>query len=442
MSITLRTLTGDSLTGEITPAGDKSISHRTIILGSLAEGTTRATGLLEGEDVLRTIGAFRAMGAEIVRQGPGQYEITGQGVDGLKEPGDVLDMGNSGTAMRLLSGLLASQPFYSVLTGDHSLRSRPMGRVVTPLRKMGARITGRDGGRLAPLTIEGGELVPITYESPVASAQVKSCVLLAGLNTAGETTVIEPAPTRDHTERMLTAFGAEVERDGLKVTVDGWPELKAQSIEVPADISAAAFPMVAALITPGSDIIIRNVGMNPTRTGILALLDLMGANIERINERNAGGEPVADLHVRYSELRGIDAPREVAPAAIDEYPIFFVAAALADGVTEARGIEELRVKESDRISAMAKGLTALGAEFTEYPDGARIVGNPNGLKGGATVDSDTDHRIAMSLLVAGLRCAEPVTVTRCDNINTSFPGFATSMGALGMRVEEVAEPQS
>ncbi|MEG3638252.1 3-phosphoshikimate 1-carboxyvinyltransferase [Magnetococcus sp. PR-3] len=434
---TIRSGTAHSLSGTIRPAADKSISHRSIIFGSLAEGQTHVQGLLEGEDVLRTVDAFRAMGVPIDRLGDGEYRIEGQGLDGLKEPEDILDMGNSGTAMRLLCGLLASQPFYSILTGDGSLRGRPMGRVVKPLTKMGARIRGRDGGRLAPLTIEGTELIPITYTSPIASAQVKSAIILAGLNTAGETTVIEPAVSRDHTERMLTAFGAEVERDGNKVTVEGWPDLEGQEIDVPADISAATFPMVAALITPGSDIVLENVGMNPTRTGILDLLLAMGGQIERLNEREIGGEPVADLRIRYSDLKGIEIDPAVVPRAIDEFPAFFVAAALADGQTLVHGAEELRVKESDRITAMADGLKAFGATIEERPDGAVITGNPEGLAGGATVDSHTDHRIAMSLLVAGLRCKESVLVERCDNINTSFPGFSELMNSLGFQLEDL-----
>nr|CRH07415.1 3-phosphoshikimate 1-carboxyvinyltransferase (5-enolpyruvylshikimate-3-phosphate synthase) (EPSP synthase) (EPSPS) [Candidatus Magnetococcus massalia] len=433
----IRSTATTTLSGQMRPAADKSISHRSIILGSIAEGETRVEGLLEGEDVLRTVDAFRAMGVSINRLKAGHYTIEGQGLDGLQEPQDVLDMGNSGTAMRLLAGLLASQPFHSVLTGDESLRGRPMGRVTTPLAKMGAQIRGRDGGKLAPLAIQGSELVPIEYHSPVASAQVKSAVMLAALNTAGETVVVEPAATRDHTERMLTAFGAEIERDGNRIMVEGWPDLEGQNIEVPADISAAAFPIVAALITPDSDITLENVGMNPTRTGILDLLDAMGADIERLNPREAGGEPVCDLRVKHSQLKGIETDPEVVPRAIDEFPVFFVAAALAEGETIVNGAEELRVKESDRLHAMALGLQALGATFEERPDGARIVGKPDGLAGGVDVDSLTDHRIAMSLLVAGLRCSEPVTVRRCDNINTSFPNFSDKMNKLGMRLEDL-----
>ncbi|MBF0187561.1 MAG: 3-phosphoshikimate 1-carboxyvinyltransferase [Magnetococcales bacterium] len=423
------------LKGEVTPPGDKSISHRSVIFGALAEGTTKVDGLLEGEDVLRTIAAFRDMGVEVERHDKGRYTIHGVGLDGLAEPGNVLDMGNSGTGMRLLTGLLSSQPFYSVLTGDGSLRGRPMGRVVTPLRKMGARILGREGGKKAPLAINGTELVPIDYTSPVASAQVKTAILLAGLNTAGETSVLEPALSRDHTERMLKGFGAEVQRDGLRVTIDGWPDLTGQEILVPGDPSSAAFPMVAALLVPGSDVLLTNVGMNPTRIGLMEILLEMGGRIERLNEREVGGEPVADLRVRHSELKGIEVPVEVVPRAIDEFPVLFAAAAMADGETIVRGAEELRVKESDRISAMAVGLGSLGARIEEREDGAVITGQPEGLKGGGVVDSHTDHRIAMSHLVAGLCCKEPVEVLRCENIDTSFPEFHGIMTTLGAEIE-------
>ncbi|MBF0622172.1 MAG: 3-phosphoshikimate 1-carboxyvinyltransferase [Magnetococcales bacterium] len=435
IGLALTAQAGDTpLSGQFSPPGDKSISHRSIIFGALAEGETNTTNLLEGEDVLRTVAAFRTMGVKIDRQGAGAYRIHGVGLDGLSEPDNVLDMGNSGTGMRLLAGLLASQPFLSVLTGDGSLRGRPMGRIVKPLTQMGAQILGRDNGRLAPLVIQGTELVPIHYQSPVASAQVKTAILLAGLNTAGETRVTEPAVSRDHTERMLSAFGATVQRDGLTVSIDGWPTLTGQSIEVPADISAAAFPIVAALLVPGSDITLTNVGLNPTRSGIVDVLTAMGGRIEKLNPRTVGGEPVADLRVQHSQLKGIEVPPDVVPSAIDEFPVLFAAASFAEGKTVITGAEELRVKESDRIAAMAKGLTAIGSNFTETEDGAIIIGQPDGLSGGATVDSHTDHRIAMSHLVAGLACKKPVTVTRCDNINTSFPGFDGSMRGLGANI--------
>ncbi len=436
--ITLTSRSGSPLKGRLTVPGDKSISHRSIILGGIADGETVVEHLLEGEDVLRTVAALRLLGVDIHRQENGTYHIQGVGLDGLTEPAGVLDMGNSGTAMRLLAGLLASQPFLSVLTGDESLLRRPMSRIVTPLRRMGAQIDGRDGGRLAPLVIRGTELLPMEYPSPVASAQVKSAVLLAGLNTPGETVVIEPGLSRDHTERMLTAFGAEVVRDGLKVTLDGWPALSGQRIRVPGDISSAAFPMVAALLVPDSDLLLERVGINPTRTGLLDLLREMGGRIDILDQGEYGGEPVADLRVRHSELNGITVPPEVIPRAIDEFPVFFAAAALAHGETVLAGATELRVKESDRIHAMCLGLDALGARVKELEDGLHLTGRPDGLAGGARVDSHTDHRVAMSLLVAGLACQEPVTVTRCDNINTSFPGFMETMNGLGADITGMA----
>lgn len=421
------------LKGTLSVPGDKSISHRSIILGSLAEGETHVSHLLEGEDVLCTVAAFQAMGVEITIDDTGIYHIQGVGLDGLNEPKDVLNMGNSGTAMRLLAGVLASQPFLSILNGDASLRSRPMRRITTPLLKMGARILTREGG-LAPLVIRGTELLPITYESPVASAQVKSAILLAGLNTAGETTVIEPSITRDHSERMLTSFGAELERDGRTITLDGWPTLTGQTIQVPGDISSAAFPMVAALLIPGSELLLTGVGINPTRTGLLDLLLEMGGNIQLLNARDQGGEPVADLKIHYAPLKGITVPPDVIPRAIDEFPIFFAAACMAEGETIVAGAKELRVKESDRISSMAQGLLKIGAILQETEDGMVITGQPDGLNGGVHVDSFTDHRIAMSLLVAGMACRKPVTVNRCTNINTSFPGFYSAMQQLGGQI--------
>ena len=428
----LTSAAGGPLRGAVTLPGDKSISHRAIILGALAEGETTVHHLLEGEDVLRTVAAFRAMGVEIDRDPTGIYRIRGVGLDGLAEPDDVLDMGNSGTAMRLLAGVLASQPFFVILTGDASLRQRPMGRIITPLSRMGARILSRAQGR-APLVIQGTELIPLDYQTPVASAQIKSAILLAALNTAGGCSVEEPEQSRDHTERMLTAFGAEVSREGLRVSVEGWPTLTGQTVWVPGDISSAAFPLVAALLVPGSEIVLEGVGVNPTRTGLLDLLAAMGARVEWLNQREEGGEPIADLLVRHSPLQGITVPPEVIPRAIDEFPIFFVAAALAEGETVLAGAAELRVKESDRIHAMAVGLRAIGAQVTEQPDGMRIIGQPDGLAGGVTVDSFTDHRVAMSLLVAGLRCRAPVTVLRCANIQTSFPAFVAKMTALGTK---------
>ncbi|WP_130471617.1 3-phosphoshikimate 1-carboxyvinyltransferase [Candidatus Magnetaquicoccus inordinatus] len=430
---TLSSRAATRLHGETTVPGDKSISHRSIMLGALAEGETEVHHLLEGEDVLRTVAAFRNMGVEIVRDDAGIYRIQGVGLDGLREADDVLDMGNSGTAMRLLSGVLASQPFFTVLTGDASLRQRPMKRVITPLSQMGARIFSRDQGR-APLVIQGSELIPIDYTMPVASAQVKSAILLAALNTAGGSSVLEPEWSRDHTERMLLAFGADVRREGMRVTVEGWPNLRAQHITVPGDISSAAFPLVAALLVPGSEILLPGVGVNPTRTGLLELLTMMGAHIEQRQPRVAGGEPIADLYVRSAPLHGIEVPAALIPRAIDEFPVFCIAAALAEGETRLSGAAELRVKESDRIHAMAVGLQSLGVTVTELADGLHITGRPEGLAGGVTVDSFTDHRIAMSFLVAGLRCREPVVVTRCANIQTSFPTFRAIMSHLGAQI--------
>ena len=432
----LTAVMGGSLQGHLTLPGDKSISHRAIIIGSLAEGETTVQHLLEGEDVLRTVAALQSMGVSIDRSPTGIYHIQGVGLDGLAEPEDVLDMGNSGTAMRLLAGVLASQPFFSVMTGDASLRRRPMARIITPLTQMGAKILGRNGDK-APLVIQGTELIPLDYHTPVASAQIKSAILLAALNTAGESSVLEPRLSRDHTERMLTAFGAQLTRDDLRVTVDGWPTLTGQKIQVPGDISSAAFPMVAALLTPGADILLEGVGINPTRTGLLDLLIAMGGKIEYQNQRQHGGEPIADLRVLHSPLKGIIVPPEIVPSAIDEFPIFFVAAALAEGETVLTGAKELRVKESDRIHAMAVGLHAIGANVTEQPDGMHIIGHPQGLAGGVTVDSFTDHRVAMSLLVAGLACRLPVAVSRCANINTSFPGFMPTMARLGAHISSV-----
>lgn len=410
--------------------GDKSISHRAMILGGIAEGVTETENLLEGEDVLCTKAAMVAMGVAIEQRGAGRWHIEGRGIDGLAEPEQVLDMGNSGTSMRLLAGLLASRSFFSVLTGDASLRRRPMGRVIQPLTRMGARILGRDGGRCAPLAIQGTELIPIHYQSPVASAQIKSAILLAGLNTPGETLVTEPALSRDHTERMLTAFGARVERDGLTVRVDGWPTLKGQQVVVPGDFSSAAFPMVAATLVAGSEVLLQGVGVNPTRTGLLEILAAMGADITLENQRISSGEPVADLRVRHAPLRGISIGGDVVTRAIDEFPVLFIAAAMAEGVTEVTDAAELRVKESDRIAVMAQGLRQLGVTLEERPDGLRIQGMAGGLAGGVTVDSHTDHRVAMSFLVAGLNCRQPVRVTRCANIATSFPSFVPLMTGL------------
>jgi 3-phosphoshikimate 1-carboxyvinyltransferase len=409
------------LRGEITVPGDKSISHRSIMLGSLAEGMTRVEGFLTGEDNLATLQAFEAMGVTIRRTGETSLEIEGRGLDGLAEPGDVIDCGNSGTTMRLMTGLLAGQGFFSVLTGDQYLRRRPMKRVVGPLTQMGARITGRRGGELAPLAIQGGPLQPTTYASPVASAQVKSALLLAGLYVDGETTVREPHLSRDHSERMLSWFGADLRTFDGGVTIVGRPRLQAREVEIPGDISSAAFFMVAGLITPDSELLIRNVGINPSRSGIIDILQAMGGHVELLSRRNPSGEPVADILVKSSSLQGIEIGGELVPRAIDEFPVISVAAALAEGTTSIRDARELRVKETDRIAAMTSELGKLGAVVEAREDGMVITGCEQ-LRGGQ-VTSYGDHRIAMSLAVAALNCSTPVTIDDTDCTETSFPGF-------------------
>ncbi|MFC6855182.1 3-phosphoshikimate 1-carboxyvinyltransferase [Marivibrio halodurans] len=433
---------GARLSGIARVPGDKSISHRAVMLGALAVGETRVTGLLEGEDVLATAAAFRAMGAGVARGEDGVWTIAGVGLGGLGEPPDILDMGNSGTAARLLLGVLAGHPIRCFLNGDASLRKRPMKRVADPLTAMGARIESRSGGRL-PLMIDGAMAVlPVRYELPVASAQVKSAVLLAGLMARGETTVFEPAATRDHTERMLGHFGATVRvepRDGglgPAVTVVGEPELTAADIAVPADPSSAAFPIVAALITPGSEVRIPGVGLNPTRTGLFVTLREMGADLAIENEREEGGEPLGDIVARHSALTGIEVPPERAPSMIDEYPVLAVAAAFAEGRTVMRGVGELRVKESDRIAAMEAGLAANGVATESGADWLIVEGRGAGdvPGGGPPVETHLDHRIAMSFLVMGLAARNPVAIDDGRAIATSFPGFADLMTGLGARL--------
>jgi 3-phosphoshikimate 1-carboxyvinyltransferase len=409
------------------------------MFGAMALGETAITGLLTGEDVLCTAEALRAMGADI-RHENGVWRVRGFGVGGGQEPGGVLDLGNSGTAARLLTGVLASHPFTSFMTGDASLRSRPMKRVMDPLGRMGARFEAREGGRM-PLCIVGtDEMVPIEYRLPMASAQVKSCVLLAGLNTAGETTVIEPEPTRDHTERMLRHFGAEVrvepaEGGGKRITVVGWPELKARDIDVPGDPSSAAFAVVAAAIRPGSDVLVENVGVNPLRAGLYTTLKEMGADLTYKNEREVGGEPVADLQVRGSELKGIDVPPERAPIMIDEYPILSVAAACARGTTRMLGLAELRAKESDRLSSVAAGLAVNGVKHEMGADTLTVHGDGKPPAGGGLVKTHLDHRIAMAFLVLGMGARAPVAIDDGATIDTSFPGFAELMSGLGAKIE-------
>ena len=401
------------------------------MLGALAEGTTQVSGFLEAEDSLATLAAFRAMGVLIEGPEDGRVTIHGVGMGGLSVPEAPLDLGNSGTSMRLLSGLLAGQHFDSVLTGDRSLTKRPMKRVINPLREMGAQIDSSEQGT-APLKIRGGaSLSAINYTMPMASAQVKSCVLLAGLYSDGETRVTEPAPTRDHTERMLAGFGYPVRREGATAIISGGGRLTATTIDVPSDISSAAFFLVGASIATGSDLILNHVGVNPTRTGVIDILRLMGADIEVINQRLVGGEPVADLRVRSAPLRGIAIPEALVPLAIDEFPVLFVAAACAEGTTILTGAEELRVKESDRIQVMADGLSIIGIDAQSTEDGIVIQG---GAIAGGEVDSGGDHRIAMAFSIAALRSEGPVTVTDCDNVNTSFPGFVELASRLGVRI--------
>jgi 3-phosphoshikimate 1-carboxyvinyltransferase len=428
---------GGSVRGDIRVPGDKSMSHRSIMLGALAEGITEVKGFLEGEDSLATLQAFRDMGVTIEGPEDGFVRIHGVGMHGLQAPRGPLYLGNSGTAMRLFSGLLAAQPFDSELTGDASLSKRPMGRVADPLRAMGAVIDTAEGGR-PPLRIRGGNpLTGIHYEMLVASAQVKSCLLLAGLYAEGVTSVTEPAPTRDHTERMLEGFGYHVHRDGATASVTGGGKLTACAIDVPADISSAAFFLVAASIAPDSDLTLRHVGMNPTRVGVINILRQMGANIEVLEERVIGGEPVADLRVRSAELRGIDIPEDQVPLAIDEFPVLFIAATCAKGRTVLRGAEELRVKESDRIQVMADGLAALGVETTVTPDGIVIEGGQT--IGGGTVESHEDHRISMSFAVASLRATGPIRINDCANVATSFPGFVDLAKQTGIQISTEGE---
>jgi len=421
-----------TLKGTIRVAGDKSISHRSIMLGSLAEGTTKVSGFLEGEDALSTLAAFRAMGVEITDPVNGQLEIKGVGLNGLKQPDAPLDMGNSGTSMRLLTGLLSGQKFDSSLIGDESLSKRPMSRVAAPLSLMGGQINTASEGR-PPLQIKGGKyLVGIEYPMPMASAQVKSCILLAGLYAEGETAVIEPAPTRDHTERMLRAFGYEVKTEDARISLRSGGKLIACELDIPADISSATFFMVAACIAEDADLLLEHVGVNPTRDGVITILKLMGADLVLENERMVGGEPVADIRVRSSKLKGIQIPEDQVPLAIDEFPALFIAAACAEGTTVLTGAEELRVKESDRIQVMADGLKVLGIKHKVNPDGIEIQG---GQMNGGQIDSHGDHRIAMSFSVAGIRAKKPIEILDCKNVATSFPNFVELANAVGMSIE-------
>ncbi len=433
----------EPLKGVAEVPGDKSISHRALILGAMAVGETKVTGLLEGQDVLDTAKAMRAFGAEVTRTGEGAWSVHGVGVGGFGEPADVIDCGNSGTGVRLIMGAMATSAVTATFTGDASLRKRPMGRVTDPLALFGARAYGRQGGRL-PMTVVGAaDPVPVHYVVPVPSAQVKSAVLLAGLNAPGQTVVIEREPTRDHSERMLRGFGAELtvedSAEGRVITLTGQPELRPQTVAVPRDPSSAAFPVCAALVVEGSDILVPGVSQNPTRNGLYTTLVEMGADIAFQNPREEGGEPVADLRVRFSALKGIEVPEARAASMIDEYPILSVVAAFAEGTTVMRGVKELRVKESDRIDAMARGLEACGVRVEEEEDVLIVHGlGPRGVPGGATCATHIDHRIAMSFLVLGLAAKEPVSVDDGSPIATSFPVFESLMAGLGAVIARVA----
>ncbi|MER2264511.1 3-phosphoshikimate 1-carboxyvinyltransferase [Methylobacterium oxalidis] len=437
---------GRPLRGSLRPPGDKSISHRAMILGLLSIGETRVEGLLEGDDVLRTAAAARALGAGMERLGEGRWLVRGVGIGGLSDPSGTLDFGNAGTGSRLMMGVVGGQPVTATFDGDASLRKRPMRRILDPLVRMGTEVVAEAEGGRVPLTLRGPrEAIPITYETPAASAQIKSAVLLAGLNAPGVTTVIEREATRDHTERMLRLFGAEVVvtphgpgGHGRAVALTGQPTLRGTDVSVPADPSSAAFPLVAALIVPGSEVTIRGVMMNPLRTGLITTLLEMGAEIERLDEREEGGETVADLRVRASRLRGVSVPAERAPAMIDEYPILAVAAAFAEGETRMNGLHELRVKESDRLAAVADGLARNGIDHRIEGDDLIVAGAGAAPRGGGTVATHLDHRIAMAFLVLGLATREPVTVDDGAMIATSFPSFLPTMRALGAEISEEA----
>lgn len=432
---------GGAIKGRIRVPGDKSISHRSIMLGSIAEGTTHVTGFLEGEDSLATLKAFQAMGVEIEGPYQGNVTIHGVGLKGLKKPSHALDMGNSGTAMRLMAGILAGQDFECELIGDASLSKRPMKRVTQPLAEMGANIDTSEGGK-PPLKIQAGKtLNAINYRLPMASAQVKSCILLAGLYAKGKTSVIEPAPTRDHTERMLNGFGYQVNSKKLddmqtEVTLEGGGQLTAKDIDVPSDISSAAFFMVAAAVAEEADLVIEHVGINPTRTGVIDILKLMGADITLENEATVGGEPVADVRIKSSKLKGIEIPEALVPLAIDEFPVLFVAAASAEGQTILSGAEELRVKESDRIQVMADALVAVGIDATPTEDGMIINGGKQ-KEQSTEIQSHHDHRISMAMTVAGLNATSEITIDDCANVRTSFPSFIELANQVGLNVSAV-----
>lgn len=432
MSVIFKAQPGGHLQGHIRVPGDKSISHRSIILSALAEGSSEIKGFLQGEDNLNTLKAFQAMGVKISDPNQEVISVTGVGMKGLKKPEQELDMGNSGTAMRLMTGLLAAQSFDSVLIGDESLSKRPMKRIITPLSQMGAVIEATEKGT-SPLHIKGQEsLQGIDYTLPVASAQVKSAILLAGLFAKGKTSVTEPAPTRDHTERMLQSFGYTVIKENNKITLEGGGKLSACNIDIPADISSSAFFMVGACIAENSEIILQHVGMNPTRTGVIEILKLMQADIEIIKEYQVGSEPVADLRIKSSKLKGIDIPEHLVPLAIDEFPVLFIAAACAEGQTRLTGAEELRVKESDRIQVMADGLITLGIDAKPTADGIVIQG---GSMQGGEIESEGDHRIAMAFSIAALRAEKEIIIKNCQGVATSFPNFVTLAETSGLTIQ-------
>ncbi len=439
--------TAGALHGRLRVPGDKSISHRALILGSLAIGRSRVRGLLEGEDVLRTAAAMRALGAGLSRGEDGLWTLSGVGIGGLAEPEDILDLGNSGTGARLLMGLVAAHPLTAFFTGDASLRRRPMGRVAEPLARMGARLIAREGGRLPLALIGAPSPLPILYRLPVPSAQVKSAVLLAGLNAPGETSVVEPMPTRDHSERMLRHFGATVriepeEGGGRRITLVGQPELRAADLIVPGDPSSAAFPAVAALLLPGSQVVIEGVGVNHLRTGLFETLREMGADLAFSHERIEAGEPVADLTLRAGALEGVEVPAERAPRMIDEYPILAVAAAFARGRTVMHGLEELRVKESDRLGAMAQGLARCGVSVEIDGDTLIVEGDGSPPSGNGDITTRLDHRIAMAFLVLGMAARRPTRIDDGETINTSFPGFVALMNGLGAAIAPLAAAQT
>jgi len=438
----MRSVSGNPLSGTAIIPGDKSISHRSLILGALSIGCTEIEGLLEGEDVLDTAEAMRSFGAHVVKHDNGNWYVDGVGVGGFAEPKKIIDCGNSGTGVRLILGAMATSPITATFSGDSSLTKRPMGRVINPLKQFGTQFYFRSGARLPLTSVGAKDPTPICFSMPIASAQVKSAILLAGLNAPGQTVVVEKELTRDHTERMLKGFGATIEiqdsKDGRRIVLDGYPELKSQLISVPRDPSSAAFPICAALITEGSDILVPNIALNPTRAGLFKTLEEMGANIEYINRKSEGGEPVADIRVRFSALRGVEVPPDRAASMIDEYPILSVVASFAEGKTTMLGVKELRVKESDRIDAMARGLMDSGVNVEQEDDTLSVYGKgPLGVPGGADCVTFLDHRVAMSFLCLGLATKNPITIDDYSPVTTSFPNFKDLITNLGGQLEEL-----